>query len=88
LRSHLDVQYPEGHNMGQFQRFQRPHFFSGQLLTAEDLEQEQDYFLARSRRHNRFLHGWGVGLDWACRLKEEQPWWLNRESPLTALEMR
>jgi hypothetical protein len=46
--------------MGQFQRFQRPHFFSGQLLTAEDLEQEQDYFLARSRRHNRFLHGWGV----------------------------
>jgi hypothetical protein len=43
----------------------RPNFFAGQILTAEDLQAEQDYFLARSRRHNRFLHGWGVvhGLD-------------------------
>ena len=46
--------------MRQFQQFRRLHFFSGQLLTAEDLQQEQEYFLERSRRHNRFLHGWGV----------------------------
>lgn len=43
----------------------RVRFFTGQLLTATDLQQEQDYHLARYRRHNRFLHGWGIasGLD-------------------------
>ena len=35
-------------------------FFSGRLLTIDDLDREQAYFLARPRRHNRFLHGWDV----------------------------
>jgi hypothetical protein len=39
---------------------ERPRYFSGQLLTAADFEAEQQYFLARQRRHNRCLHGWGV----------------------------
>jgi hypothetical protein len=39
---------------------ERLRFFSGRLLSADDLQQEQEYFLARLRRHNRFLHGWGV----------------------------
>jgi hypothetical protein len=38
----------------------RIRYFTGQLLSAEDLEDEQEYLLARLRRHNRFLHGWGV----------------------------
>jgi hypothetical protein len=38
----------------------RPNYFTGRLLTAEDLEQEQTYHLEKERRHNRFLHGWGV----------------------------
>lgn len=38
----------------------RVNFFDGQLLTAADLRAEQDYFLARGRRHNRVVHGWGV----------------------------
>ena len=46
--------------MPQFQPFERPHFFNGQLLTADDLKLEQDYFRGKSRLHNRFLHGWGV----------------------------
>ena len=35
-------------------------FFAGKLLTVADLEQEQNYLVARFRRHNRFLHGWGI----------------------------
>jgi hypothetical protein len=41
-------------------RLKRVRYFSGQLLSAEDFQVEQEYFLARLRRHNRFLHGWGV----------------------------
>jgi hypothetical protein len=29
-------------------------------LAAEDLQRDQTYFLDRARRHNRFLHGWGI----------------------------
>jgi hypothetical protein len=44
---------------------ERTHYFEGQLLSAEDLAQDQLYFRERTRRHNRSLHGWGVvsGLD-------------------------
>jgi outer membrane biosynthesis protein TonB len=40
--------------------FERVRYYARQLLTAEDMRAEQDYFLERLRRHNRFLHGWGV----------------------------
>ena len=42
------------------QQLERPHFFTGRLLTAADLQDDQDYFRAKSRLHNRLLHGWGV----------------------------
>jgi hypothetical protein len=38
----------------------RVRFFPRQLLTADDLTTEQDYFRQKLRNHNRFLHGWGV----------------------------
>jgi hypothetical protein len=38
----------------------RPNYFSGKLLSAEDLKLEQDYFLEKIRLHNRCLHGYGV----------------------------
>jgi hypothetical protein len=43
----------------------RPNYFDRQRLTADDLMTAQRYLLARQRRHNRYLHGWGVtcGLD-------------------------
>jgi hypothetical protein len=46
----------------------RTRFFSGQLLTEGDLNNEQSYWLAKSRLHNRFLHGWGVvcGMQVVC----------------------
>jgi hypothetical protein len=46
--------------MAQFQQFERSRFFTGKLLTADDLQAEQDYFRGKSRLHNRFLHGWGI----------------------------
>jgi hypothetical protein len=39
---------------------ERTHYFAGLLLGADELAQEQLYFLDKARRHNRMLHGWGV----------------------------
>src|SRR5580704_14152623 len=39
---------------------ERPRYYSRQLVTPDDMTLEQDYFRAKLRRHNRFLHGWGV----------------------------
>lgn len=39
---------------------ERTHFFPRQLITPDDLTQDQIYFREKLRRHNRFLHGWGV----------------------------
>ena len=46
----------------------RTRFFSGQLLSEADLNNEQSYWLAKSRLHNRYLVGWGVvcGLQVVC----------------------
>jgi len=47
----------------QFQLAERPkrnNFFSGRLLTAEDFQAEQQYFLEKHRLHNRLLLGLGV----------------------------
>ena len=38
----------------------RNHFFNGKLLGAEDLQLEQEYFRERLKRHNIYLHGFGV----------------------------
>jgi Chitobiase/beta-hexosaminidase C-terminal domain len=39
---------------------ERVRFFPRQILGADDLNTEQRYFREKQRRHNRFLHGWGV----------------------------
>ena len=38
----------------------RPRYFFGQVIGVDDLEQEQLYHREKARRHNRFLHGWGI----------------------------
>ena len=45
--------------------FLRNKYFAGKVLTAEDLELEQNYFREKLKLHNRALHGFGVvsGLD-------------------------
>jgi outer membrane protein OmpA-like peptidoglycan-associated protein len=35
-------------------------YFPRQLLTADDMRSEQAYVREKLRRHNRYLHGWGV----------------------------
>lgn len=39
---------------------ERVRFFPRQILGADDLNTEQHYFREKLRRHNRYLHGWGV----------------------------
>jgi hypothetical protein len=43
----------------------RPHYFAGQMLTADDFQDEQEYHSAALRRLTRVLVGFGVvsGLD-------------------------
>lgn len=38
----------------------RPRYFSGRLLTASDLQEEQDYTRESMWRHNRCLHNSGI----------------------------
>ena len=53
---------------------ERPRFFAGQLLTESELNSLESYVLAKSRLHNRYLHGPGVvcGLEVVCG--DCQPW--------------
>jgi uncharacterized repeat protein (TIGR01451 family) len=55
---------------------ERVRFFARQLITADDMMAEQQYFRQKLRRHNRFLHGWGVvcGLKVIAVPTEELPW--------------
>ena len=38
----------------------RPRFFAGRVLTAEDFVEEQEYHIAKHRRHLETLHGSGI----------------------------
>src|SRR3979411_205500 len=38
---------------------ERPRYFDGQLLTANDLREEQDYWRRKLQQHNRFGLGQG-----------------------------
>jgi hypothetical protein len=38
---------------------ERTNYFYGMLMTQDEFETEQEYFLDKTRAHNR-LHGWGV----------------------------
>ena len=54
------------------ENLQRPKYNNGQVLTANDLADEQQYFIEKFKRHNRYLHGWGIisGLTILIRNKE------------------
>jgi hypothetical protein len=42
------------------QALKRPRYFDGKLITAADLQLEQQYFRQKSKLHNRSLHGFGI----------------------------
>lgn len=47
--------------------FERPRFFSGQLLTDRDLVAAQQYVIEKNKLHNRYLVGTGVVCGLAVR---------------------
>jgi hypothetical protein len=55
---------------------ERVNYFPRQLLTADDMTADQQYFIAKLRRHNRYLHGWGVvcGLAVTIAPTAKSPW--------------
>jgi hypothetical protein len=55
---------------------ERVRYFPRQLITADDMRAEQDYFRERLRRHNRYLHGWGVvcGCEVKLAVDKDHPW--------------
>ncbi|HMD70393.1 MAG TPA: Ig-like domain-containing protein [Bryobacteraceae bacterium] len=57
-------------------KLERVKYFQRQLLTVDDMVTDQDYFRQKMRRHNRFLHGWGVvcGLDVTAAPIAGAPW--------------
>lgn len=47
--------------------FERPRYFSGQLLTDKDLDAAQRYVIEKNKLHNRYLVGTGVVCGLAVR---------------------
>jgi hypothetical protein len=52
---------------------ERPRYYARQLVMPDDLTLEHEYIRAKMRRHNRFLHGWGVVCG-ARVVAAQQPW--------------
>lgn len=55
---------------------ERVRYFCRQLLTADDMTVEQEYFRQKLRRHNHYLHGFGVvcGLAVEPATDATHPW--------------
>ncbi len=55
---------------------ERPRYYARQLVTPDDMTLEQEYFREKMRRHNRFLHGWGVvcGAKVVAADSSKNPW--------------
>jgi len=51
----------------------RVNYFSGQLLTTADLQAEQVYFIEKLKRHNQYLHGFGVAQGLEVSLSDSPP---------------
>jgi len=52
------------------QPLERLRYFPRQLLTADDMRAEQEHFREKARRHNRYLHGWGVVCGCTVEVKD------------------
>jgi len=55
---------------------ERVRYFPRQMMTADEMRAEQEYFINKLRRHNRFLHGWGVvcGCNVVPQPADGHPW--------------
>ena len=55
---------------------QRPSFFEGQILGAEDLARSVDYAREQDARHDRYLHSWGLAEGFEGR-EQNGEWFLT-----------
>lgn len=55
---------------------QRVKWFSRQLVTMQDMKDEQNYHREKRKNHNRLLHGWGTvcGLEVTAAPTAANPW--------------
>jgi hypothetical protein len=55
---------------------ERVRYFPRQLITADDMRAEQQFLYEKRRRHNRFLHGWGIvcGCAVLATSTAQNPW--------------
>jgi hypothetical protein len=60
---------------------ERVRYFPRQMLTADDMRLEQEYFREKLRRHNRYLHGWGVVCGLAVEWTDDLKSWSVRVCP-------
>lgn len=60
---------------------ERVRYFPRQMLTADDMRVEQEYFREKLRRHNRYLHGWGVVCGLAVEWTDDLANWSVRVCP-------
>jgi hypothetical protein len=60
---------------------ERVRYFPRQMLTADDMRLEQEYFREKLRRHNRYLHGWGVVCGLAVEWTDDLKNWSVRVCP-------
>jgi len=56
----MNNNHTRAHDLCDSEILERPRYFPRQMITAEEMALEQKYFRDKLRRHNRFLHGWGV----------------------------
>ena len=60
---------------------ERVRYFPRQMLTADDMRLEQEYFREKLKRHNRYLHGWGVVCGCAVEWTDDLKNWIVRVCP-------
>jgi len=60
-----------GGNVESFTGAKRLRYFTGQLLSADDFRDEQQYHLGRRHLHNRALHGWGVATGMSVTVSDD-----------------
>jgi len=66
-KNNMTAEYPRPNdkNCMPLKQFERNNYFYGKLMTADDFQAEQEYFLNKRRLINRLVHGVGV----LCGLK-------------------
>jgi hypothetical protein len=56
---------------------ERPRYFPSQVITADDLTLDQEYFREKLKRHNRMLHGWGIVCGTKVEGVPDKPWFVK-----------